>query len=201
MNNPEYVKVDDKLYKINTDFRIALECNKIAEDKSIGEFERAMAIIYKLFGEDGLDCENQDKLLELAMKYLLLGRDKNELKNEPHNKYELDFNKCIGLIKSSFKFDYKYDPYELKYLHWYDFYNDLENLSTSEFGNCCVLNRITSILNQDLREIKDEKTRKRIIDAQKFTKKKYCKEEDKIEITQEQAESAIAFYKSLGIEM
>ena len=201
MNNPEYVKVDNKLYKINTDFRIALECNKIAEDKSIGEFERAMAIIYKLFGEDGLDCENQDKLLELAMKYLLLGRDKNELKNEPYNKCELDFNKCIGLIKSSFKFDYKYDPYELKYLHWYDFYNDLENLSTSEFGNCCVLNRITSILNQDLREIKDEKTRKRIIDAQKFTKKKYCKEEDKIEITQEQAESAIAFYKSLGIEI
>ena len=201
MNNPEYVKVDNKMYKINTDFRVALECNKIAEDTSIGEFERAMAIIYKLFGEDGLDCENQDKLLELAMKYLLLGRDKNELKNEPHNKYELDFNKCIGLIKSSFKFDYKYDPYELKYLHWYDFYNDLENLSTSEFGNCCVLNRITSILNQDVREIKDEKTRKRIINAQKFTKKKYCKEEEKIEITQEQAESAIAFYKSLGIEI
>ena len=200
MNNPEYVKVDNKLYKINTDFRIALECNRIAEDKTIGEFERAMAIIYKLFGEDGLDCENQDKLLELAMKYLLLGRDKNELKNEPRNKYELDFNKCIGLIKSSFKFDYKYDPYELKYLHWYNFYNDLENLSTSEFGNCCVLNRITSILNQDVREIKDEKTRKRIIDAQKFTKKKYCKEEE-IEITQKQAESAIAFYKSLGIEI
>ena len=200
MNNPEYVKVDNKLYKINTDFRIALECNKIAEDTSIGEFERAMAIIYKLFGEDGLNCENQNKLLELGMKYLLLGREKNELKNEPHNKYELDFNKCIGLIKSSFKFDYKYDPYELKYLHWYNFYNDLENLSTSEFGNCCVLNRITSILNQDVREIKDEKTRKRIIDAQKFAKKKYCKEEE-IEITQEQAESAIAFYKSLGIEI
>ena len=201
MNNPQYVKVDDKLYKINTDFRVALECNRIAEDNSIGDLERAMAIIYKLFGEDGLDCQNQNKLLELAMKYILLGRDKNELKNESQNKYELDFNKCIGLIKASFKFDYKYDPYELPYLHWYDFYNDLESLSTSEFGNCCILNRITSILNQDLREIKDEKTRKKIIDAQKLLKKKYCKEEDKIEITQEQAESAIAFYKSLGIEL
>lgn len=51
MNNPQYVKVDDKLYKINTDFRIALECNNIAEDTSIGEYERALAIIYKLFGE------------------------------------------------------------------------------------------------------------------------------------------------------
>ncbi len=52
LNNPQYVKVDDKLYKINTDFRVALECNRIAEDASIGEFERAMAIIYKLFGEE-----------------------------------------------------------------------------------------------------------------------------------------------------
>ena len=51
MNNPQYVKVDDKLYKINTDFRVALECDKIARDKSIGDYERALAIIYKLFGE------------------------------------------------------------------------------------------------------------------------------------------------------
>ena len=200
MNNPQYVKVDDKLYKINTDFRIALECNKIAEDETIGNLERAMAIIYKLFGEDGLDCENQNKLLELAMKYLLLGRDKNSLKNDSHDKYELDFNKCIGLIKASFKFDYKYDPYELEYLHWYDFYNDLESLSTSEFGNCCILNRIVSILEQEPKEIKDSKQRQKLIDAQKLLKEKYCKKQEK-EMTKEQEESARAFYKSLGIEI
>ena len=200
MNNPQYVKVDNKLYKINTDFRVALECNNISEDKTIGEYERAMAIIYKLFGEDGLNCENQNKLLELAMKYLLLGRDKNSLKNEPRDKYELDFNKCIGLIKASFKFDYKYDPYELEYLHWYDFYNDLESLSTSEFGNCCILNRITGILNEEPKEIKDRKTREKLVKSQQLLKEKYCKKEEK-KMTKEQEESARAFYKSLGIEI
>mgnify|MGYP002522982633 CR=1 FL=1 len=200
MNNPQYVKVDNKLYKIYTDFRIALECNKIAEDESIGNLERAMAIIYKLFGEDGLDCENQNKLLELGMKYLLLGREQNSLKNDSHDKYELDFNKCVGLIKASFKFDYKYDPYELEYLHWYDFYNDLESLSTSEFGNCCILNRIVSILEQEPKEIKDSKQRQKLIDAQKLLKEKYCKKQEK-EMTKEQEESARAFYKSLGIEI
>ena len=35
LNNPEYVKVDNELYKINTDFRIALECQKVSEDTSI----------------------------------------------------------------------------------------------------------------------------------------------------------------------
>ncbi len=200
MNNPNYVKVDNKLYKINTDFRIALECNNIAEDKTIGEYERALAIIYKLFGEEGLDCENQNKLLELAMKYLLLGREQNSFKNDSQDKYELDFNKCLGLIKASFKFDYKYDPYELEYLHWYDFYNDLESLSTSEFGNCCVLNRVISILNQEVKEIKDSKQRQNLIDAQKMLKQKYCKKEE-IKITKEQEESAKALYKSLGIEI
>ena len=46
MNNPEYVKVNDKKYKINTDFRVALECSKIAEDKEISDIERALALIY-----------------------------------------------------------------------------------------------------------------------------------------------------------
>ena len=200
MNNPQYVKVDDKLYKINTDFRVALECNRIAEDENIGNLERAMAIIYKLFGEDGLDCENQNRLLQLGMKYLLLGKEEKSLKNEPRDKYELDFNKCIGLIKASFKFDYKYDPYELEYLHWYDFYNDLESLSTSEFGNCCILNRIVSILEQEPKEIKDSKQRQKLIDAQKLLKEKYCKKEEK-KITKQQEESARAFYKSLGIKI
>lgn len=200
MSNPKYVKVDNKLYNINTDFRIALECNNIAEDKLIGDYERALAIIYKLFGEKGLECENQNKLLELGMQYLSLGRDIEQLKSENNDKYELDFNKCKGIIKSSFKFDYKYDPYELEYLHWYDFYNDLESLSTSEFGNCCILNRITNILNQDLKNIKDSKTRQEIIKAQQMLKEKYCKVKEK-KITKEQEESAKAFYKSLGIEI
>ena len=51
MNNPQYVKVDNELYKINTDFRVALECNQIALDTKINDYERALAIIYKLFGE------------------------------------------------------------------------------------------------------------------------------------------------------
>lgn len=51
MNRPEYVKVDNELYKINTDFRVAIECNNIIQDKNIGDTERGLAIVYKLFGE------------------------------------------------------------------------------------------------------------------------------------------------------
>ena len=200
MSNPYYVKVDNKIYKINTDFRVALECNNIAQDKNTGDYERALAIIYKLFGEDGLECDNQSRLIELGIKYLSLGNEEKSIKSHSDDKFEIDFEKCTGLISSSFKYDYKYDPYEKEYLHWYDFYNDLENLSSSELGNCCILNRIIAILNQDASKIKDSKDRQKLIDAQKMLKQKYCINEEK-KVTKEQEESARAFYKSLGIEI
>ncbi len=200
MSKPEYVKVDDKIYKINTDFRVALECNEIAKDKTIGELERALAIIYKLFGEEGLNCENQNKLMELGMKYISLGREQKRLKNDSGNKYELDFNKCKDLISSSFKFDYKYDPYEMEYLHWYTFYNDLENLSTSEFGTCCALNRIMSIINNDGKMITDSKEKQKFLELKEELINKYCIVKEK-ELTEKQKESQKELYKSLGIEI
>lgn len=198
MNKPQYVKVDNKMYKINTDFRVGLECNKIALDESIGDYERALAIIYKLFGEEGLDCQNKDRLCELAVKYLSMGKDENELKSNSNDNYELDFTKCEGLIQSSFKYDYKYNPYELEYLHLYDFYNDLQNLSSSEFGNCCVLNRIQSILNTDISTIKDSKQASNLAETQRNLRKMYCINK-KQEMTKEEKESTINFYKRLGL--
>jgi len=198
LNKPEYVKVDGQLYKINTDFRIALECNKIAEDDNIGDYERSLAIIYKLFGDDGLHSKNQNKLLELAVKYLSLGKDIKGLKSQSCDKYELDFEKCEGLIKSSFKYDYKYDPYELEYLHFWDFQNDLENLSNSEIGNCCVLNRIIYILGQDASKIKDSKEQTRLLEMQRILRQKYCKSNN-MEVTQKEKENIVSLYKELGL--
>ena len=203
LNNPQYVKVDGKLYKINTDFRVALECNDIAVDKNIGEYERALGILYKLYGEAAFLCENQPRLLELALKYLSLGNEENSLKMDSNNNFELDFKKCKGLIESSFKFDYGYNPYELDYLHWYTFYNDLQNLSTSEFGTCCPLNRIASILNQDASKIKETKDRNNLVMLQQELKQKYCVSDNhsKVELTDEQIQSAKAFYEELGYEI
>ena len=201
MSNPEYVKVDNKLYKINTDFRVAIECNKIAQDTKISDFERAMAIIYLLFGEDGLECTKMDKLLELGVRYINISKDiSKQPKNNSDNKFEMDISKCEGIIRSSFKFDYNYDPYELEYLHWYDFYNDLENLSTSEFGTCCIFNRINSILNEDAGKIKNSKDSRKLLDLQEELKEKYCVIKEKT-MTKEQEKSAREFYKSLGIDI
>lgn len=203
---PEYVEVEGKKYKINTDFRVAIECNRIAEDNNIGDLERAMAIIYMLFGDEGINApDHYEKLLELAQKYLLCGVEIEEFKSQKkEDKNELDFNKCEGLIKSSFKFDYQYDPYSKEYLHWYEFNNDLMNLSTSEFGTCCALNRIAEILNRNPNDIKDNsKQRDNLIKVQNELRKKYCVEYEtkkKKKATEKEKQSAMNFLNKLRKE-
>ena len=195
MNNyPEYAEINDKRYKINTDFRVAIECQNIATDESISDYERALAIIYKLFGDDGIDdFNNYDKLLEIATKYLSCGKEVDNKNEEP----DMDFVQDKGYIESSFKYDYKYNPYELEYLHWYEFYNDLSNLSNSEMGNCCVLNRIRNLRNYDTKEIKDPKERKKVEEAKKQVALK--KEHKKREFSEKEQKNMEEFYKSIGL--
>lgn len=163
MNNPEFVKIGDKKYKINTDFRIALECNKIAQDNNISDIERALAIIYKLYGDEGLnDTENHSELLRLATKYLGLGKEIEKSNEEP----DMDFEQDMDYIETSFMSDYGIDLSKEK-MHWWKFYNLINGLSNSELGNCCVLNRVRNLRRFDASTIKDSKERQRIIEAQK----------------------------------
>ena len=74
----------------------------------------------------------------------------------------MDLVQDKNLIESSFKYDYGYNPYQMKYLHWWDFYNDLCNLSYSEFGSCCILSRIRTLRNYDTSKIKDFEAREKI---------------------------------------
>ena len=194
MNNPEYIEVKGKKYKINTDFRVALECNKIAEDKNINDIERAMAIIYKLFGEEALnDVENYNDFLQLAIQYLLCGEDKKSENKKPDMNFEQDYN----LIWASFMSDYNGMDIDTEQIHWWKFYNLLSGLSNSELGNCCILNNIRNLRNRDPREIKDDKQRQLVIEAQKkWALKKYQAENN---LTSEQEKSMNEFNKLIGI--
>ena len=147
---PEYVKVDDKKYKINTDFRIALECNKIAEDESTGEYEKALAVIYKLFGDIGLeDKHNHARLLELGLKYLSRGQEVQTNKEEPNMDYEQD----ESFINASFMSDYHINL-ETEEMHWWTYCDLLNGLTEN-----CVLNRVRYLRDYDINEIKDTKER------------------------------------------
>lgn len=194
MDYPKYVKIGEKKYKINTDFRVAIECQEIALDDSIGDFERALAIIYKLFGDDGLDdSNNYEKLLELAQKYLSCGK---EVDNKTNEEPDMDFIQDMDYIEASFMSDYNIDLQNTE-MHWWKFYNLINGLSNSEMGNCCVLNRIRSLRTFDTKDIKDQKELAKINEAKKQVALK--KREVKKELTYEQKRNIDNFYEKIGI--
>ncbi len=194
MNCIRKIQVDDTIYEANTDFRIAIECNRIATDENIGDFERVLGILCTVFGEKGIDIpEHYERLLKWVKKWLSCGEEIVDT----HEKPDMDYIEDEKYIKSSFKYDYKYNPYDMEYLEWEDFYNDLNNLSNSEFGNCCVLNRIRNLRNYDISKIKDSKERQKMAKAKESVAlKKYKKENH---LTKEQEESMERLNKILGL--
>lgn len=192
MSYPEYAEIDGKRYKINTDFRVAIECNRIAQDESIGNLERAMAIIYKLFGDEGLDDDNNYmKLLDIARKYLSCGKEV-EVDDE---KQDMDYYEDMDYIEASFMSDYHIDLTSTN-MHWWKFYNLINGLSNSELGDCCILNRIRNLRNFDVSEIKDSKEREKILKAKKSVElNKYKKKP-----TKEQEENVEHFIELLGLK-
>ena len=189
MNNPEYARIGEKKYKINTDFKVAIECDRIANDDSIDDTERALAIIYLLFGDEGLkDSNNYNKLMEIAIKYLSCGKE-IITDEEP----DMDYIQDMDYIKTSFMSDY---GIELTDMHWWTFFNLINGLSNSEFGNCCVLNRIRNIRTYDESKIEDVRER------EKFRKyKESVKLKKKVpKLTEKQKESVENFYKLTGIK-
>lgn len=194
MNYPEYAEVNGKRYKINTDFRVAIKCNNIALDKSINDFERALAIIYKMFGEEGLnDFENHDKLLDCALKFLSCNK---EIKNSNNEEPDMDFDEDMDYIEASFMSDYNIDLTNEK-MHWWKFSKLLNGLSNSEMGNCCILNRIRNLRNYDLKDIPDARQREKMRKAKEQVALKRNKRE--LNLTKEQEESMNRLNEILGI--
>ena len=155
MSYPEYAKVGEKLYKINTDFKVAIKCEKIATS-DISDTERALAIIFLLFGEEGLkNPKDYEKLLEKAVKFLKCGQ---ELERDENNEKDMDFSQDKPYIKASFYTDYGIKNVYETDMHWWEFIDLMNGLKAD-----CVLNRVRTIRNYDTSQIKDSKTLRELL--------------------------------------
>lgn len=187
------IQIEDTIYEANTDFRIAIRCNEIAQDKTIGDFERVLGIICTMFGASALDNPNHyEKLLKWALNYLSCGKEIEDTHEQP----DMDYVEDMDYIEASFMSDYQIDL-ENTEMDWHKFNNLMNGLSNSELGNCCVLNRIRNLRNFDLSEIKDSKERQKIAKAkEQVALKKYKKENH---LTKEQEESMQRLNEILGL--
>lgn len=156
MSYPEYANIEGKRYKIKTDYRVGLKCFEVVNDPDICDEERALAIIYLLFGF----LPDDDKLgafLEKAKIYLQCGKTLEEQRAE---KKDMDFEYDRGYINASFMSDYKIDLSKAE-LHFWQFIELIQGLTEN-----CALSKIREIRNYDLTTIKDNKQRMKMAKAQ-----------------------------------
>ena len=188
------IQIEDTIYEANTDFRIAIECNRIAEDETISDCERALGVICTMFGEEALDNPSHyEKLLKWTLNYLSCGKEIQKTNEEP----DMDFIEDMEYIEASFMSDYQIDL-ENTEMDWQKFYKLMNGLSNSEMGNCCILNRIRNLRNYDVKDIKDKKEKDKILKAKRQVA---LKKNKKAKATKKQKESALKFYEALGINV
>lgn len=185
------IKIDDKIYTANVSYKTAIKCNEIATDNMIGDFERLLGILCTVFGEEGIEIpDHYEKLINWIKDYLSCGKEIEETKEEP----DMDFVQDMEYIEASFMSDFGIDL-EKEDMSWSKFNKLINGLSNSEFGNCCVLNRVRNLRNTDPRTIKDKKEREKLIEAQK----KVALKKNENKLTDEQIKSAEELYNSLGL--
>ena len=183
---PEYAEINGKEYKIDTSYKTALKCFEVIEDENIPDTERTLAIIYLLF--DFIPKENIELFFEKAMLYLQCGESLEEQKSK---KKDMDFIQDQKYINSSFMSDYHIDLSKTE-LHFWQYIELIQGLTEDS-----SLNRIRNIRNYDLSEIKDEKTKNKIMEAQKELALK--NKDSIIQMNDTQKSNINAFYEANGL--
>lgn len=156
MKYPDKAEIGGITYPIHTSWRTGVKCMEIAGDPNISDEERALAIIYTLFGfvpEDHLD-----DFLRISIQYLSCG--------EPHEQHrsrkkDMDFVQDERYITASFASDYHIDL-ESEDMHFWRYCALLSGLTEH-----CVLSRVREIRNYDLSDLKDVKSRTKMADAKR----------------------------------
>ena len=154
MTYPKYAEVAGVKYAINTDYRVALKCFEVIEDPNICDEERALAVIYLLFGE--VPTDHLDDFLRIAGDYLRCGE---KAETQESSQKDMDFNADEKYIAASFMSDYQIDL-SITDMHFWQYIHLIQG-----FTERSVMSRVREIRNYDLEELKDPKSRAKMVKA------------------------------------
>ena len=154
MTYPEYAEVAGVRYKINTDYRVALRCFEVIEDPNTSDEERALAVVFLLFGE--VPLEHIDDFLRIAGVYLRCGETEEK---QASAEKDMDFSADEKYIAASFMSDYKIDISK-EDMHFWQYIYLIQG-----FTERSVMSRIRDIRNYDLAELQDPKARAKMAKA------------------------------------
>ena len=154
MRYPEYAEVKGIKYKINTDYRVALRCFEVIDDNSISDQERALAVVFLLFGE--VPMEDMGEFLRIAGNYLRCGEKESA---QSSGEKDMDFNADEKYITASFMSDYRIDLSSVD-MHFWQYIQLIQG-----FTENAIMSRVRDIRNYDMSELKDPKARAKMAQA------------------------------------
>lgn len=147
-------KLGDKIYPINTDWRVGIECERVMYDKSYTDEERASIVTGLLFGEDApFTQEAVDKAV------IYLDNTLGERKKVGHEEKIIDFDQHFDLFHSAFKAQYGRNLYTDDF-HFHEFKSELAGMKDQ------ALTDVIELLTYDMSTVKDAKQRAKILKAQ-----------------------------------
>lgn len=170
MTYPQYAEVKGIRYKINTDYRVALRCFEVIEDVDISDEERAVAIVYLLFGD--VPLEHMEDFLRIAGDFLRCGETQE---TQEAAEKDMDFVADEKYIVASFMSDYRIDLPSVD-MHFWQYIQLIQG-----FTERSVMSRVREIRNYDLAELKDPKARANMVKAKAAVAlpNKFSKDEQK----------------------
>ena len=152
---PKKVRVNDNLYDINTDYKVALKCLEILNNDDLSTIERVYGSLYTLLGF--IPKEDEIKALyDKMLLYLGCGETQEQQKSKVN---DIDLNYDYDYISASFRSDYNIDIRNTE-MHWYEFVNLI-----SGFTDKTIMSRVRDIRNFDMNQIKDPIERSKIMKA------------------------------------
>ncbi|MDR1801895.1 MAG: bacteriophage Gp15 family protein [Lachnospiraceae bacterium] len=115
---PESVMIDDKEYAINTDFRVALEFERLTEELQEQDETALLIAALALFFGSNLPSNIQGAVDSMLWFY---SGGKTPKRSQKEHKRILDFEYDSDYIYAAFLDQYRIDLTEIEYMHWWKF--------------------------------------------------------------------------------
>lgn len=127
---PTAIRVNDKVYEVNSNFRDCLRIIMAFEDNELTDFEKKVVLVNGLYQEMP-DSRDTPSAIRQGVKFLDGGNDKPE--EEGHGLRLFSFTHDARFIFSAFQQTHGIDLQNTEYMHWWQFMTLFMDIGSETF--------------------------------------------------------------------